>query len=165
MKNIIRLTVMLLLVSSCGLFKKSVKTKESQTLKTGEKMTILSNVDSNKQRLDMEQTYNRLSTQTEDLIQIAGEEIEIRPNGVVRIGRGQVNKKRIHSSDSSIAKDRYLFEQRRELVHSAQYKEDKLRLDTKASKRTVQPAAINILYFLIGLLAIILVVWWKRKRV
>jgi hypothetical protein len=156
---------MLLLVSSCGLFKKNVKTKESQTLETGEKMAILSNADSNKQRLDMEQTYNRLSTQTEDLIQIVGEEIEISPNGVVRIGRGQVNKKRIHSSDSSIARDKYHFELHRELAHSVQYKEDKLRLDTKASKRTVQPAAINILYFLIGLLAIILVVWWKRKRV
>ncbi|WP_223580415.1 hypothetical protein [Sphingobacterium sp. GVS05A] len=165
MKNIFRLTVMLLLVSSCGLFKKITKTKESQTVEANEKMTELSSVDSSRRHLEIEQSYNRLLTGSEALMQIEGEEIEISPNGVVRIGKGRVNKRRTYYSDSSNGVEKYLSDQRRESVHNVHYKEDKLRIDERASKRTVQPAGTNIFYFLIGLLVVIyLMVWWLRRR-
>lgn len=165
MKNILRLTVMLLLVSSCGLFKKTVKTEELKTVETNKKMTVLSSTDSSKKHLEIEQLYDRLVIKTGDLMQIEGEDIEISPNGIVRIGRGRVNKRRTHYSDSTNGFEKYLSDQRREIAHSVQYKEDKLRIDERASKRTVQPAGTNIFYFLIGLLVVIcLMVWWLRRR-
>jgi len=165
MKNIFLLTVMLLLVSSCGLFKKIIKTKESRTVEVNEKMTELSSVDSSRRHLEIEQSYNRLLTRSEALMQIEGEEIEISPNGVVRIGKGRVYKRRTYYSDSSNGVEKYLSKQRQQLFHRVQYKEDKLRIDERTSKRTVQPAGTNIFYFFIGLLVVIcLMVWWLRRR-
>jgi len=165
MKNILRLTVMLLLVSSCGLFKKTVKTEELKTVETNEKMTVLSSVDSGKKHLEIEHLYDRHVIQTGDLMQVEGEDIEISPNGIVRIGRGRINKKRTYYSDSTNGFEKYLSDQRREIAHNVQYKEDKLRIDERTSKRTVQPAGTNIFYFLIGLLVVIcLLVWWLRRR-
>lgn len=165
MKNILRLTVMLLLVSSCGLFKKTVRTEELKTVETNKKMTVLSSVDSSKKHLEIEQLYDRHVIQTGDLMQVEGEDIEISPNGIVRIGRGRINKKRTYYSDSTNGFEKYLSDQRREIAHNVQYKEDKLRIDERTSKRTVQPAGTNIFYFLIGLLVVIcLLVWWLRRR-
>ncbi|GAA4168696.1 hypothetical protein GCM10022218_04180 [Sphingobacterium ginsenosidimutans] len=156
---------MLLLVSSCGLFKKITKTKESRTVEANEKMAELSSVDSSRRHLEIEQSYNRLLTRSEALMQIEGEAIEISPNGVVRIGKGRVNKRRTHYSDSTNGFEKYLSDQRREIAHNVQYKEDKIRIDGRTSKRTVQPAGTNIFYFLIGLLVVIcLLVWWLRRR-
>ena len=134
-------------------------------MEANKKMAELSSVDSSRRHLEIEQSYNRLLTGSEALMQIEGEEIEISPNGVVRIGKGRVNKRRTHYSDSSNGVEKYLSDQRRESAHNVQYKEDKLRIDESASKRMVQPAGTNIFYFLIGLLVVIcLLVWWLRRR-
>lgn len=134
-------------------------------MEANEKMAELSSVDSSRRHLEIEQSYNRLLTRSEALMQIEGEDIEVSPNGSVRIGRGRINKKRTHYSDSTNGFEKYLSDQRREIAHNVQYKEDKIRIDERTSKRTVQPAGTNIFYFLIGLLVVIcLLVWWLRRR-
>lgn len=166
MKNIILLTVMLLLVSSCGLFKKVVKTEKSRKVNRDGKIGLMSMEDSNNRQLKIEHLANRFSTGVGDLMQIEGEEIEIRPDGIVRIGKGSVKKKRINYIDSSSLFKRSVSVQRQQSAQKIQYKEEQLQFVENTSNRKERPAVTSLLYFLGGLLVLLFsVVWWFRRKV
>ena len=166
MKNIFLLTVMLLLVSSCGLFKKTVRTKESQILKTNEEMTLLSKVDSGRIRLEVAQSHNRLSVHTADLMHIEGEKMEISPDGTINIIKGKIHKKLTRNVDSSKRFKQSVSEQRQAVEQRVLHKEEKLQLADKMTTRTARPVVTSMLYFFIGLLVLAgAVIWWMRRRI
>jgi len=166
MRNIFLLTVMLLLVSSCGLFKKTIRTKASQILKTNEEMTLLSKVDSGSIRLEVAQSHNRLSVHTEDLMHIEGEKMEISPDGMINIIKGKIHKKLTHHTDSSKRFKQYVSQQRQQIVQRVLRKEEKLQLEDKVTTRTARPAVTSMLYFFTGLIVLAgVLIWWMRRRI
>ncbi|WP_146191139.1 hypothetical protein [Sphingobacterium athyrii] len=166
MKNILVLTVMLLLVSSCGLFKKTVKTSESHMLEARGEAMELSKIDSGSNHLDVGQSYVRILKQSEDLMQIEGEEIEISPDGIVRIGKGRVNKKLTLHADSGNVFRKYISGHSQQVIENVLRKDEKLKLAERKTRRTERPMVTSMLFFITGLLVLAsLMIWWLRRKI
>jgi len=166
MKNILALTVMLLLVSSCGLFKKTVKTSESHMLEARGKVMVSSQIDSSSSHLEVGQSYVRNLKQSEDLMQIEGAEIEISPDGIVRIGKGKINKKRTLYSDSSNVFRKSISGQSQLVIENLLRKDEKLKSAERTTRRTERPMVTSMLFFITGLLVLAsLMLWWLRRKI
>ena len=165
MKNIFQLTVVLLLVSSCGLFKKTTKTKESLKWKIVEMNKLQSEEHFHTLRSDSEKSTGQFSIQQENLTLLEGEEIELRPDGTLRVNKGKMSKKQVQHTRRSHGFEKLKSEQRDRDVQVAQHAEKEIKVDERHAQSTAKPAVADMLYFLAGLLGVVLVVfWWLRKR-
>ncbi|WP_158655985.1 hypothetical protein [Sphingobacterium sp. HMA12] len=148
MKNIFVMTVMLLLASSCGLFKKTVKTSESHILEARGEVMVLSKIDSSSNHLEVGQSYGRILKQSEDLMQIEGEEIEISPDGIVRISKGRINKKLTLHADSGNVFSKRISGQSQQIIENVLHKDEKLKLAERTTRRTERPMVTSMLFLL-----------------
>lgn len=166
MKNIFVMTVMLLLASSCGLLKKTVKTSESHILEARGEVMVLSKIDSSSNHLEVGQSYGRILKQSEDLMQIEGEEIEISPDGIVRISKGRINKKLTLHADSGNVFSKRISGQSQQIIENVLHKDEKLKLAERTTRRTERPMVTSMLFFITGLLVLAsLMIWWLRKKI
>jgi len=157
---------MLLLASSCGLLKKTVKTSESHILEARGEVMVLSKIDSSSNHLEVGQSYGRILKQSEDLMQIEGEEIEISPDGIVRISKGRINKKLTLHADSGNVFSKRISGQSQQIIENVLHKDEKLKLAERTTRRTERPMVTSMLFFITGLLVLAsLMIWWLRKKI
>lgn len=164
MKNTLQMISILLLVSSCGLFKKTLKSTAS------EQMAITEKIDKNLQferdtgEIKVVQSYAGALKKSEDVIQIEGEGIQITRDGVVRLRSGKIYQKQSVLGKRLETEERFDAGWKGQKMKSSQQSVQKIKLHDTESKSVVKPATTSMLYFSIGLgVLITLVIWLIRK--
>jgi hypothetical protein len=146
--------------------KKTVKTSESHILEARGEVMVLSKIDSSSNHLEVGQSYGRILKQSEDLMQIEGEEIEISPDGIVRISKGRINKKLTLHADSGNVFSKRISGQSQQIIENVLHKDEKLKLAERTTRRTERPMVTSMLFFITGLLVLAsLMIWWLRKKI
>lgn len=166
MKKIIELASIMLLVSSCGLFKKKSKIVQSQTA------GVVTAMQSDSQYDNQIQIEKRADVQSffwldgEASTELEGEDITLEKNGIVRMGKGKVMIKEIEKSSAV-----QLASQTEDLNRSEKNKvslvaEQKLDFESDLSNEVSKPGYNVILYISVALIILIfLYLWWIKKRI
>jgi len=94
MKNTLQIIAMLLLVSSCGLFRKVEKTKGSQEFGVKEKNTNYATIAQNTEHIQIVRSDKEVLVTDEYVMQVEGEGIQIMQDGVVQLHKGKSMRKR-----------------------------------------------------------------------
>lgn len=166
MKNTLQIIAMLLLVSSCGLFRKIEKTKESQELGVKEKNTEYTTIEQDTEHLQIVRSDKEALVTDGYVLQIEGEGIQIMQDGVVQLHKGKIYAKKEHYSEKSRLESRLDANWKAQEVKSSQQIETKTELLKAQSKEVAKPAVSSLLYFLMGCAVLVgLIIWWiKRGR-
>lgn len=163
MKNICLMTVMLLLVSSCGLFKKTVKSKGSATHMEHEKIEAQSKVNLDTQRFELIQSKYQSAQMGEELIVIVGEGIELKSDGGIQVGKGKISRKAVNYSEVSDLAGQTVISQRKLDIQGMEVREKNSKLNKLSSEVTSRSTVPAIRYVLVLSIVVVLVlVWWKH---
>lgn len=166
MKKIIELASMVLLVSSCGLFKNKSKTVQSETA------GVINTLDGNFRHDNQVNTTKKADVRSfvwsdgETRTQLEGEDIMLDRSGDVRMGKGKVMIKEIEKSGAV-----QLSKQREEVNRSEKNEaslgvKEKVVLARNLSKQASTPQYHTILWFSVGLIMLIFLCFrWIRKRI
>ncbi|MDR0266468.1 MAG: hypothetical protein LBJ04_24860 [Sphingobacterium sp.] len=164
MKNTLQMIAILLLVSSCGLFKKTLKSKASEHTVVTEKIGENFQVERDTGEMQVVQSYAGALTKEEDVIQIEGEGIQITRDGVVRLHSGKIYQKKNVLGKRLETKERFDAGWKGQKMKSSQQSDKKLELLNTKSKSVMKPATTSMLYFTIGLgVLVALAIWLIRK--
>lgn len=164
MKNTLQMIAILLLVSSCGLFKKTLKSNASKQTVISEKIDENLQVERETGKMEIVQSYTGALTKNEDIIQIEGEGIQITRDGVVQLRSGKIYQKKSVHDETLQAKGRFDAGWKGQKMKSDQQTDKKIELHKTESKSVAKPATTSIFYFSIGLgVLIALVIWLIRK--
>ncbi|MGE8427159.1 MAG: hypothetical protein ACN6O7_04760 [Sphingobacterium sp.] len=165
MKNTLQIIAMLLLVSSCGLFRKVEKTKASQEFRVKEKNTEYATIAQNTGHIQVVRSDKEALVTDEHVMQIEGEGIQITQDGVVQLHKGKVYAKKEHYSEKLQLERRFDTNWKDRKVKSSQQIETKTELSKAQSKEVAKPAVSSLLYFLMGCSILVgLIIWWIKKR-
>ncbi|WP_398453536.1 hypothetical protein AB3466_18350 [Sphingobacterium thalpophilum] len=165
MKNVFPLTVMLLLVSSCGLFKKTVKTTELHKTALVEHNGLRSDTQLNEQHVRAERSDSTHSIEASGLMLLEGEGIELRPDGSLQIRRGRIHKKFMQHETQQGETVKVGSDKRKQNLQYIQHDEKRISLLGWKDKKITEPAVSRMLYFLAGLLILVSgIVWWLRRK-
>jgi hypothetical protein len=165
MKNTLQVIAILLLVSSCGLFKKRFKVKESKELQVIEKTRENSRVEHDSGNVQIAQSHAANLTGDEEILRIEGEGVQITRDGIIRLHKGKIYQKQGHYSKGVLMKGQLHTDWKSQKVKNDKQNKNKIAGQEEQSKLTTKPAVASMLYFLIGLgVLITIVVYWIKKR-
>lgn len=165
MKNTLQIIAMLLLVSSCGLFRKVEKTKGSQEFGVKEKNTNYATIAQNTEHIQIVRSDKEVLVTDEYVMQIEGEGIQIMQDGAVQLRKGKVYSKKEHYSEKLQLESGFDTNWKAQKVESRQQIETKMELRKAQSKEVSKPAVSSLLYFLMGCGVLVgLIIWWIKKR-
>ena len=105
MKNALQVIAILLLVSSCGLFKKRFKVKESKELQVIEKTRENLRVELDSGNVQIAQSHAANLTGDEEILRIEGEGVQITRDGIIRLHKGKIYQKQGHYSKGVLMKE------------------------------------------------------------
>jgi hypothetical protein len=164
MKNTLQMIALLLLVSSCGLFKKTLKSTASKQTVVTEKIDENLQVERDTGGIQVVQSYTGALTKNEHVLQIEGEGIQITRDGVVQLLSGKIYQKQSVHGETLETKGRFDAGWKDQKMKSSQQSDKKIKLHNAESKSVVKPAITRMLYFSMGLGGLIaLVIWLIRK--
>ncbi|UIR56349.1 hypothetical protein LZQ00_00640 [Sphingobacterium sp. SRCM116780] len=166
MKKIAGMIIVILLINGCGLFKKTSKTKQLETVEAVK--TIKGNLQQEKQ-IEMKTETDLQSFVWKDgqiVTQLEGEDIVIAKDGTVRMGKGKVKKQEVEKSNvvqlKNQTKEIHQNEKSQESIASKQ----KLAFEKKVSSQVNEPESSNFFWFWIGLVGLIFIcLYWIKKRI
>ncbi|HAF33840.1 MULTISPECIES: hypothetical protein [Sphingobacterium] len=165
MKNTLQIIAMLLLVSSCGLFKKVEKTNASQEFGIKEKNTESVTIAQKTGHIQVVGLAKEALVTDEYVMQVEGEGIQIMQDGVVQLHKEKVYAKKEHYSEKLQLERRLNTNWKDHKAKSSQQIETKTELTKEQSKEVAKPAVSSLLYFLMGCSILVgLIIWWINKR-
>ncbi|VTR42752.1 hypothetical protein [Sphingobacterium thalpophilum] len=165
MKNVFPLTVMLLLVSSCGLFKKTVKTTELHKAALVEHNGLRSDTQLNEQHVRAERSDSTYSIEVSGLMLLEGEGIQLRPDGSLHIEKGRLHNTFMQHETQKSENVKVRSGKSEQKLQHIQYGENTISVLGRQDKKITEPAVTRMLYFLVGLLAVVYgIVWWLRRK-
>lgn len=164
MKNICLLTLTLLIVSSCGLFKKTVRTKESAAVDVQSRTTLRSSSDVKTQHRQTLSSQSISLIKGADRLQIEGDKIQIAENGTIQVEKGKVIRKSIQRSNAMSNVDQTVSDQRQQKVEKTGHEEQKLKGREQRTTKISRPTSTTIVCFLIGLALLAFLLKWRINR-
>lgn len=166
MKIAIGMITVVLFVSSCGLFKRTTKTNQSETTEETSLMTL----DSIKEKEMEVKTETDLQSfvwlDGETMTQLEGEDIRIHKDGTILMGRGKVNQKSREKSNTVQLVSETTAVKQLEKQQTALETKQKNASEKKASNHVSKPESSMFFWICIGVITLILLCfWWIRKKV
>ena len=164
MKITLWMIAILLLVSSCGLFKKTSKSRASSETVITEKISENLQVEQDTGEIQIIQLNGGTLIKDEHIIQIEGEEIQITKEGVIQLRKGKIYQKKNQYAETLQVEEQFHSDWKDQKIKSSQQSENKIELRKEQSKVTARPAVTSLFYFIIGFgVLIVLVIWWLKK--
>lgn len=166
MKIAVGMITVVLFVSGCGLFKRTTKTKQSET---GEAVHLMA-IDLMKEKEVEVKTETDLQSfvwfDGETMTQLEGEDIRVAKDGTVLMGRGKVNQKSKEKSSAAQSMSKTTATKQFEKEQTALETKQKVAFEKKSSNRVSKPESSMIFWFCIGGTILILLCFkWIRKTV
>ncbi|MEN5379770.1 hypothetical protein [Sphingobacterium kitahiroshimense] len=166
MKKILKLTVIMLLVSSCGLLKKKSKAVESQKYEAGTTMQGDFRYDHQTQIKRKANVQSFAKLDGESKTEFEGEDITLEKNGNVRMGKGKVIIHEIERSNTMQLVNRtedINYSEKKQASHAAK---QRVAFKKVSSKQVSKPEYHFFIWFFAALI-IMIFLWfrWLKKKI
>jgi len=165
---------MCLLISGCGLFKKTIK--KSNTFEQIDKSELRSQINEDV-KADIKgevivKTFeqNQIQKDIDEQTSVTADEIEIKPDGSikakggVKLDNNKKDKGNVNTNRAIEQNDRYFGHIDAKTENKANQNQES-KSEVKNTQSTSEPKNISILYFFIGIAMIVcLVIWWMKRK-